>query len=68
MQLTKTEIVSKLAAMGIKAKASSSKAQLEEMYAFALREQVKPAPQVDFYQAQNGVKLSMKSAKHAGLI
>lgn len=68
MQLTKTELIQKLSEKGIKASTSATKAELVEMLEFAEREEVKPAPQQDFVVAPNGLKLSMQSAKDAGLI
>lgn len=68
MQFTKSELIQKLADRGIKAKSTFTKAQLQELYEFEEREEVKPAPQADFVIAPNGLKLSIKSAKDAGLI
>lgn len=68
MQLTKSELIERLIDRGVKVKSSATKAQLQELYDFQAREEVNPAPRSDVFVAPNGLKMSMHSAKKAGLI
>lgn len=68
MQRTKAELLRELAKKGIKANANATKAQLNEMLMFYMREKVPAAVLDDVVVAPNGMRFSKKIAKLAGLI